>query len=53
MKTELLYKRYDTEEMTIEELKVLIWRYFQLLEQPENLLRKWRSSTHVKTQTAL
>ena len=28
MKTELLYDRYDTEEMTIEELKVLIWRYF-------------------------
>lgn len=28
MKTELLYDRYNTEEMTIEELKVLIWRYF-------------------------
>ena len=28
MKSELLYGRYDTEEMTIEELKALIWRYF-------------------------
>ena len=28
MKTELLYDRYNMEEMTIEELKVLIWRYF-------------------------
>ena len=28
MKTELLYDRYDTRQMTVEELKVLIWRYF-------------------------
>jgi len=28
MKEELLYGRYDTEKMTIEELKTLIWRYF-------------------------
>ena len=28
MKTELLYGRYDTEKMTTEELKTLIWRYF-------------------------
>lgn len=28
MKSELLYGRYDTERMSIEELKVLIWRYF-------------------------
>ena len=28
MKSELLYDRYDTESMTIVELKVLIWRYF-------------------------
>lgn len=28
MKEELLYERHDTEEMTIEELKTLIWRYF-------------------------
>ncbi len=28
MKSELLYNRYITEEMTIEELKKLIWRYF-------------------------
>ena len=28
MKEELLYGRYDTEKMTIDELKVLIWRYF-------------------------
>lgn len=28
MKSELLYDRYNTETMTIEELKVLIWRYF-------------------------
>ena len=28
MKTELLYGRYDTEQMTVEELKVRIWRYF-------------------------
>lgn len=28
MKEELLYDRHNTEEMTIEELKTLIWRYF-------------------------
>ena len=28
MKEELLYGRYDTEKMMIEELKTLIWRYF-------------------------
>ena len=28
MKEELLYGRYDTEKMTIEEIKTLIWRYF-------------------------
>ena len=28
MKSELLYDRYDTESITIVELKVLIWRYF-------------------------
>lgn len=28
MKTELLYDRYDTEQMTVEELRELIWRYF-------------------------
>ena len=28
MKEELLYGRYDTEKMTTEELKTLIWRYF-------------------------
>ena len=28
MKEELLYDRYDTTKMTIEELKTLIWRYF-------------------------
>lgn len=28
MKSELLYDRYDTESMTIAELKILIWRYF-------------------------
>ena len=28
MKTELLYDRHDTKQMTAEELKVLIRRYF-------------------------
>lgn len=28
MKEELLYGRYDTKKITIEELKTLIWRYF-------------------------
>ena len=28
MKEGLLYGRYDTKKMTIEELKTLIWRYF-------------------------
>lgn len=28
MKSELLYDRYDTEKMTTDELKTLIWRYF-------------------------
>ena len=36
MKTELLYDRYDTKQMEVEELKVLIWEILpQLLEQPE------------------
>lgn len=30
MKEELLYGRYNTEKMTIEELKTLIWRYFMI-----------------------
>ena len=28
MKSELLYGRYDTENLSVEELKTLIWRYF-------------------------
>ena len=28
MKEELLYGHYNTKEMTVEELKILIWRYF-------------------------
>ena len=28
MKSELFYDRYDTESMSVEELKSLIWRYF-------------------------
>ena len=33
MKTELLYDRYDTRQMTVEELKELIWKILpQLLE---------------------
>lgn len=28
MKMELLYDRYDTKQMTVEDLKVLIWRCF-------------------------
>lgn len=28
LKEELIYERYDTEKMTIEELKTIIWRYF-------------------------
>lgn len=28
MNTELLYDHYDTEQMTVEELKKFIWRYF-------------------------
>lgn len=28
MKEESLYGRYNTKEMTVEELKILIWRYF-------------------------
>ena len=28
MKSELLYNRYNTKKMLVEELKVLIWRYF-------------------------
>lgn len=28
MKSELLYDRYDSEQMTVKELKFLIWRYF-------------------------
>lgn len=30
MKEELLYGRYDTKQMTIEELKTLIWRYYMI-----------------------
>ena len=28
MKTELFYNRYDSEQMTVEQLKSLVWRYF-------------------------
>jgi len=28
MKTELLYDRYDSEKLTVENLKSLVWRYF-------------------------
>ena len=28
MKSELLYDRYDTEKMLVEDVKALIWRYF-------------------------
>ena len=28
MKEELLYGRYNTEKLTIEELRTIIWRYF-------------------------
>ena len=28
MKTELLYDRYDSERLTVEHLKSLVWRYF-------------------------
>ena len=28
LKTELLYDRYDSEKLTVSELKSLIWRYF-------------------------
>ncbi len=28
MKTEIPYDRYDTKQMTAEELKELIWKYF-------------------------
>ena len=28
MKTELLYDRYDSEQLTVEQLKSLVWRYF-------------------------
>lgn len=28
MKSELLYGRYDTEKMGMEELRAIIWRYF-------------------------
>ena len=28
MKSELLYGRLDTEQLTVEELRSLIWRYF-------------------------
>ena len=28
MKTELLYDRYDQEQLTVEQLKSLVWRYF-------------------------
>ena len=28
MKEELLYDRYDTETMAVEDVKTLVWRYF-------------------------
>ena len=31
LKTELLYDRYDSEKLTVSELKSLIWRYFGFL----------------------
>ena len=31
MKSEFLYDRYDTEKMLVEDVKVLIWRYFKMM----------------------
>ena len=41
-KEELLYGRYDTEKMTIEELKTLIWRYF--MSYWNNRSKRWPSA---------
>ena len=54
MKTELLYDRYDTKQMTVEELKVLIWRYFlSYWNNRKDLLCQWWASSHDKTQAVL
>ena len=40
MKTELLYDRYDLEQLTVEQLKSLVWRLlYELFEQSPYLLR--------------
>lgn len=43
MKEELLYDRYDTGNMTIEELKTLIWGYFitKVTKHADELHIKW------------
>ena len=28
MKTELLYDRYNTEKMSVEDVRTIVWRYF-------------------------
>ena len=54
MKTELLYNRYDTKQMTVEDLKELIWRYFfSYWNNREDLLSQWRPSSYDKTQAVL
>ena len=53
MKTELLYDRYDTKQMEVEEPKSTYLEILpQLLEQPEDLLCQWRPSSHGKTQAS-
>ena len=40
MKTELLYDRYDPEQLTVEQLKSLVWRYFMSYWNNMILVRK-------------
>lgn len=55
MKEELLYGRYDTKQMTIEELKTLIWRLeiFHHLLESEDLFSQWWSASNDQEEKIL
>ena len=54
MKEELLYGRYDTKKMTVEELKPPDMEIlYHLLEQSEDMLSQWRSASNAQKETVL
>ena len=53
MKTELLYDRYDTKQMEVEELRYLSGDTFSATGTTGGSALQWRPSSHGKTQAVL